>query len=199
MKHLVCIVEGRGEVQAVPKLCARLLAHLGVKGWYVDENPIRRSRAELVDERVSSPYRPCRPEQLGRALLQARSRSPNAILVLCDADDDCAGTWGPNASAFLVQSTKVPGAAVMAEREYETWLLAGLVEESAWKSSRGRRDAKGALRHSIPGYKPTTHQLICTQQLDLARAWARSDSFDKLVRSLAKLCGVTCPPRPVSP
>ena len=87
----------------------------------------------------------------------------------------------------------------MAEREYETWLLAGFVEESAWKSSRGKRDAKGALSHSVPGYKPTTHQLMCTQQLDLARAWARSDSFDKLVRSLANLCGVKCPPRPAPP
>lgn len=196
MNRLVCIVEGRGEVKAVPKLCARLMKHLGIQGWYVDEDPVRRSRSQLVDERVPSPNRPCHSEGLTKVLQQARSRSPSAILVLCDADDDCAANWGPSASDLLKRSIQVPSAAVMAEREYETWLLAGLAAQKAWSSSAKRRNAKGAMEHLFPDYKPTTHQLPCTQQMNLSLAWARSDSFDKLARSIATLCGVQCPPRP---
>ena len=40
-RRLVCIVEGQGEVAAIPNLCARILNHLGVSDWVVGRDPIR--------------------------------------------------------------------------------------------------------------------------------------------------------------
>lgn len=88
----------------------------------------------------------------------------------------------------------------MATREYEAWLLwsrsDGEREQAGLSQPEQIRDAKGAMRHFVPNYRPTAHQLAETQQLDIARVRARSDSFDKLVRTIAVICGVQPPPRP---
>jgi hypothetical protein len=88
----------------------------------------------------------------------------------------------------------------MAVREYETWLLLSYPEvtqmEAGIADPERARDAKGRLRRLVPGYKPTTHQLAITRTLDIDAVWSKSDSFDKLVRSLAGVVGVTPPPRP---
>jgi Domain of unknown function (DUF4276) len=198
MKRLVCIVEGEGEVAAIPCLCARILQYLGAEGWIVDRDPIRQPRSKLVDEKVKSPHRPCNGEGVRRATAMARARPADAVLVLCDADDDCPAIWGPDAMKHLVEPTR--GAGVMAQREYEAWVLLSYTEEQR-KAARVRnpeqiRDAKGELRKLIRGYLPTVHQLAATRQLDISRVRARSDSFDKLVRAIASLCGVRPPSRP---
>ncbi len=199
MKRLVCIVEGKGEVAAIPSLCARILQHLGAEHWIVDQAPIRQPRGKLVDESVRSPGRPCNAEGVRRAVAMARARPADAVLVLCDADDDCPAIWGPDTVKHLVAPTR--GAAVMAQREYEAWLLLSYTEQQR-KAARVRnpeliRDAKGELRKLIPGYLPTVHQLAATRSLDVSRVRASSDSFDKLVRAIGNLCGVKPPSRPV--
>jgi hypothetical protein len=190
VKRLVCIVEGKGEVQAIPSLCWSIFRYLGVEGWIVDEEPIRQSRSKLVDERVPGPRRPSRSDQLQRFLAIARARPGHAALILCDADDDCPATWGPHAVRAI--PPPLSGAAVMASREYETWLLHDLSDARGIESKRG---AKEALRRLVPNYDPTTHQLLLTRKLDVPRVRARSDSFDKLVRDLARLCGAKPPKR----
>jgi len=190
MKRLVCIVEGRGEVAAVPQLCVSVFQYLGVADWSVDKAPIRQPRGSLVDERIKSPRRPSRPEGIARAATLAMQRRADAALVICDADDDCPATWGPHALGAI--PPPLPAAAVMASREYETWLLHDLSDAKGVESKRG---AKEALRRLVPSYEPTTHQLLLTRKLDVPRVRARSDSFDKLVRDLARLCGVKPPKR----
>jgi hypothetical protein len=191
VNRLVCIVEGEGEVTAIPNLCARVMNHLGVEGWIVDKNPILRHRSTLVDGRRPGPKRPCREEGVLRALQMALARQANAVLMLCDEDDDCAATWGPDATA--VMSRRVSGMAVMAVREYETWLL--LARDDSSLRAAGLlhpekiRDAKKALAALVPGYLPTTHQLSETRGIDVSLLRSRSKSFDKLVRSIAALCG----------
>ncbi len=197
MKRLVCIVEGQGEVAAIPSLCARILLYLGAERWIVDPDPIRQPRSRLVDEKARSPRRPCNEDGIRRAIAMARARPADAVLVLCDADADCAAIWGPDAQKHLV--TPVRGAAVMAQREYEAWLLASYTDEQR-AAAKVRdpeliRDAKGELRKLIPGYLPTVHQLAVTRKLDISRVRARSDSFDKLVRALGGLCSREPPPR----
>ncbi|TKC95288.1 hypothetical protein [Polyangium fumosum] len=198
MKRLVCIVEGKGEVQAVPNLCFSVFRYLGVEGWLVDKEPIKQPRSQLVDARVPSPRRPCRKEGITRAVALARARSASAALLLCDADDDCPATWGPDACRAI--PSFLQGAAVMASREYETWLLHSFSDEERRNAKvtvadLRRRDAKGLLTRLVPGYLPTTHQLDITRRIDVGRVRTHSDSFDKLVRDLARLCGVTAPPR----
>lgn len=200
MKRLVCVVEGKGEVRAIPVLVGRLLARLeATDRWFVDQEPVRQPRGHLVDEKVSSPERPCRPDEVARAVgLALKRRDVGAVVVLCDADDDCPATWGPSATDVVRRST--PGTGIMAVREYETWLVQGRSEEELHRHGvaepEATRDAKGLLKRLVAGYKPTVHQLRLTRELDLDRVWARSDSFDKLVRSLAALCEVTPPARP---
>lgn len=190
MKRLVCIVEGQGEVTAIPSLCARVMSHLGIQGWVVDKEPIRRPRSSLVDGRHPGPKRPCREEGVLRAMELARSRRADAVLMLCDEDDDCAAAWGPDATR--VMSRMVPAKAVMTVREYETWLLLARnqisLEAVGIHEPEKIRDAKKALALLVPGYLPTTHQLSETRGIDVAFLRSRSKSFDKWVRSIAELC-----------
>lgn len=203
MKRLVCIVEGHGDVRAVPVLCNRILRSLlDVSDWYVDEDPVRFPRSHLVDESKPAPKRPVNVAQLGRALSMAAIREPGGILVCCDADDDCPAAWSASAPAehrWGGVTTRVR--CVMACREYESWLLCGFPHSDrqrarALQPDRAPRDAKRALAKLVPKYTPSTDQARLTRELDLRRAWARSDSLDKLVRCVAALVECSAPERP---
>jgi hypothetical protein len=205
MRRLVCVIEGHGERDAAPVLCNRVMRGLlHVNDWYVDEDPVRHPRSLLVDEKGAAPRRPPNldPRGLPRALALAAARDPAAILVLCDADDDCPVTWGPAVpSTVLAKRGPIPARGVMACREYESWLLwafpaAEQERAKAVNPESAPRDAKKALEKLVPGYTPPTHQLEQTRRLDLAAVWALSDSFDKFVRSIAVLLQVSPPARP---
>lgn len=86
----------------------------------------------------------------------------------------------------------------MAVREFETWLLISHLKSAALegRSLEGIRDAKGSLRRITGDYTPTVHQRKLTERIDLDLVRRHSDSFDKLVRTLAGIFHVTCPPRP---
>ena len=83
------IVEGHGEVAAVPVLLRRLLAEARITGVDVGR-PIRRTRSQLATQ-----------EGLARSIALARIQ-PNcaAILVLFDGDDDCPALLGPVAQRW---------------------------------------------------------------------------------------------------
>ncbi|WP_437958287.1 DUF4276 family protein [Sorangium sp. So ce119] len=198
MKRLVCIVEGKGEVTAIPNLCSRVIRHyLGAQDWVVDNDPIRQPRGMLVDEKTRSPLRPCNAQGLRRALALAKARRADAALVLCDADDDCPAKWGPHATELI--KSIIAGAAVMVLREYETWLLLNYSDDELKRAKVAAPEkvsgAKEKLRRLVPEYSPSEHQLIETRRIDIARLRMRSDSFDKLVRVLGALCGATPPGR----
>ncbi len=200
MKRLVCIVEGEGEVNAIPNLCARVLAHLGVAGWVVDPEPIRRKRSARVDARLPKPRRPCRENEIIKAMTLAlrRPRPANAVLLLCDEDEDCAAVWGPDATRTM--NRLGAGIAVMAVHEYESWLLLNRSDEELRAAGVAvpvtGRGAKSAMRKLVPDYSPTIHQLQGTRHINIAFLRERSPSFDKLVRSIAALCGSPEPSRP---
>ncbi len=138
MNRLVCIVEGEGEVAAIPNLCVRVMAYLGVQGWVVDPDPIRRKRSAFVDAKHPKPRRPCREDEVIKAMTLAlrRPRPTNAVLMLCDEDEDCAAVWGPDATGVMKRLGA--GSAVMAVHEYESWLLLNRtdaeLEAAGWPS-----------------------------------------------------------------
>jgi hypothetical protein len=200
MKRLACIVEGEGEKQAFPRLCNRILFnYLQVSDWRVNEAALKIPRGQLVDGKHPSPRRPCVKKEVERFVwLAQRQEKAQAVIVLCDADDDCPAIWGPDASTVV--TSIMAGGAVMACREYESWLLwsrpdGERVKAGLASSPEQIRDAKGAMTRFVQNYRPTAHQLAETQQLDIPHVRARSDSFDKLVRTLATVCGVQPPPR----
>ena len=106
--------------------------------------------------------------------------------MLVDADDDCPATFGPAATEIIRRHTA--GAAVMAVREFETWLLMTFSEPELRAKriidAEAKRDAKTALRQLVPDYAPTTHQAKLVQRVDVARLRRRSASFAKLVREI---------------
>lgn len=189
--RIACIVEGHGEVEAVPVLLRRIATALRPGVDLNVAHPIRVPKSRLV-----------RPDELERAVeLAARgTTSRDGILVLVDADDACPAELGPSllARARLARADRRI-AVVIAKREFESWFVA------AARSIAGRRgltcdldpppdpegvtDAKGWLRarsEANVSYRETVDQAALVAVFDLAAA-RTTDSFDKLWRELETL------------
>ena len=184
------IVEGQGEEKAFPILLRRLLSELGC---YLDVggSPFRSKRTQIIRE-----------ADFKRAI-QIASLKPGAcaILVLFDADDDCASTYVPSMRNWAQEvMPQMPCGIVMARREYEAWFLAAI------ESLRGQRRihqeaiylddpeqiraAKGALDQFMPQnmpYSETADQPALSALFDLGDAYRRASSFRKLVKELCRL------------
>jgi len=184
------IVEGHGEVTAVPVLLRRLRDEAGAYGFEINQ-AIRRHRSDfLTEESMRTAVR--------LALVQDQCR---AILILFDGDDDCPGTLAPTVEAWAQdEAGPVPCAVVIAHREYEAWFIAAI------ESLRGRRgilddavshpdpetprDAKGNLEDRMrPGlsYAETADQAALTALFDMSAAYARCRSFRRMVRAFELL------------
>jgi hypothetical protein len=104
------VVEGHGEVQAVPRLLFRLVADLGLPTIYW-RPPMRRP---ITSERVAADI--C-------AIVRTK-RNVDCLLVLRDEDDGCPATAGPELSKWLAnQQLPFPAAATLLHREYEALFL----------------------------------------------------------------------------
>jgi hypothetical protein len=190
--RVACVVEGHGEVAAVPNLLRRLAFEiLPNEPFIVAGPPIRIFRLSLV-----------KPGELETAVELAARKTwgQGATLVLIDSDTDCPGELGPRllARAVAVRPT-VPVSVVLCKREFESWFLA------AARSLRGCRglpmdleppgdpeavnDAKGWLAQRMPrgrSYSPRPDQPKFAAIFDLAQARA-ADSFDKCYREVQRL------------
>lgn len=186
MTRVSCIVEGHGEVIAVPILLRRIAQ------W--------RSPQEYVD--VPPPIRVHRDRFLNRAeefsrhlqLASAKCGDDGWILILLDADDDCPATLGRE---ILERARQVvqhkPVSVVLAKREYEAWMIGaaesldgcrGLTISDAdlQIDAESPRDAKGWLRERKldRAYGETTDQAAFSAVMDLTQAHDRCRSFRKL-------------------
>jgi hypothetical protein len=185
------LVEGYGEVDAVPVLLRRLMHEaLGVFGIEV-ARPIRQKRSHLLSQ-----------NGLRKALGAARSHAGvTAILVIFDLDDDCARDLVPDLLDWgRAETERVPFAVALARREYEAWFLAGLtslagkrrIDAGAVALDRAEtiRDAKGRLSRLMPRNKPYVEradQASFSAMLDLEQAYRGASSFRKLVKELCRL------------
>lgn len=180
------IVEGFGEVQALPVLLRRLRDVSGAFGLEFAP-PIRGRRFELSDE--TSLRRLIR-----RALAQRRL---SGLLVLFDSDDDCPRDLALRLQARASEEAGgVPCTVVIAHREYEAWFLASL---RSLRGSRGIREdaeahpdpesvrgAKERLTGCMePGrtYSETRDQAALSALFDLAAAYRSCRSFRRMVRA----------------
>ncbi len=117
---LQCIVEGHGEVSAVPELLRRIASEIDCAIELKVLPPIRVDRSKILN----------RPQEFDRAIQlafgkAAASAPPGAVLILLDAHDDCPADLGPDlrARALKVRSD-IPCAVVLAKCEYESWFIA---------------------------------------------------------------------------
>ncbi len=129
MIPVAAIVEGDGEVAALPVLLRRLGSWLPQRLPAQVLTPIRVRRDRFLN----------RTEEFRRMLLLAAAKcGPDGwVLVLLDADDDCPARLGPQ---ILERAQAVvphrPLSVVLANREFEAWHLAA-AESSApgWASA----------------------------------------------------------------
>lgn len=185
MTTVAAIVEGHGEVAAVPGLLRRLLQHYGPIGPLNVPTPIRVPRDRFLN----------RDEEFRRHLLLAAAKcgDPGWILVLLDADDDCPASLGVSIlqrARACVPHRRV--SVVLANREYEAWFIAaaaslhgqrGFVFDPGQTADAERgRDAKGWMgkRMAARSYDETRDQAAFTAIMDLDQAHAGSRSFRKL-------------------
>lgn len=136
--------------------------------------------------------------ELARRRIQQHGR-PGAIVLLMDADDDCAAELAPSLYRRLRQAVgAVPISVVLATREYEAWFLAaarslrdsGRVSPIAEppSSPESIRGAKEYLQREIlkrgATYSETVDQEALTAIMSLDEAES-CRSFRKLCKDLA--------------
>lgn len=187
------IVEGHGEVEAVPILIRRIA--LEIYGRPADaQRPHRLPRSKI-----------CTPSELQRALqLQvARAGLGGGVLVVFDADDDDPASVRDTVRAVAGHQPGRVGVAV-AVKEFEAWFLAAIEslrshrdvrdDASYGRDPEGRRNCKKELELLMnESYSETRHQSAFSALMDLSAARQRSASFDQLVTAVGVVMGESYP------
>jgi hypothetical protein len=186
------IVEGHGEVQAVPILLQRLFQDIRKDGVLRVNPPIRvKAGSFLNDVAYFRGY-------LELAARKARQQPSGSVLILLDCEDDCPAEVGSRIAQQAVRlRSDIPVTVALAYREYETWLIAaarslrgvcglpGDLEPPAKPESI--RDAKGWLSEkTATTYNEPNHQPLLTQKFAFDEAGSVA-SFQRLYRKLSAL------------
>lgn len=184
------VVEGDGEIAALPVLLRRMIPELGC---YVEVGsaPVKRHRTDLRDE-----------QRFRTGLRLALTRdNVSALLVLFDLDDDCARDLMPNLRRWAGEEVAhLPHTIVLARHEYEAWFVAALeslrgVRQIAADAAYAddpeiKRDAKGVISSFMPkntSYSPTADQPALSAAFGFGQAYRRSSSFQKLVNEVCRV------------
>jgi len=197
MPKIVPIVEGDGEVDAVPLLLGKLLAKIGRQEIGVSRRPLNAGSCSNLTKAGGL-----------EGFIRAASLRPDcaAILVLMDADKGCPLKIAQDFVARIRSlGSKHPVVVVIAKFEYEAWFLASL-DSIAGKDLDGRPglpagtlypehdvellvSVKGWLNRKFPGshsYKETLDQAPMTRLLQPDLVAPRSRSFRRLQHALAE-------------
>ena len=190
MARIVAIVEGDGEVEAVPVLIRRIGQEVSPHSAPDVVKPIRVPRGRMLKAGELDRY---------VRLAGVRVGSEGRILILLDANGDCPAE---HRTAILRRTRAVrsdlPIEVVLANREYESWFIAAVeslrgvrgisTDAEAPKNPESIQGAKEWLRSRMSGsYRPTADQTALTARFDMALARRRSPSFDKMWRSVSLL------------
>lgn len=197
--RVAAIVEGHGEVQALPILIQRIwIELLGCEFVDVLTPPIRQKRHQLATNKDGA---------LSNAVCLAANKlessrtdleDPELILVLVDADDDLPCKLGPDMQAVAANARRdFDVACVVANVDFETWFVAASLSLMKFWKHPGEflpptdpegKNGKGWVKKRFNGakYSETIDQAKLTAQMDLTACRSVSRSFDKLCRELQK-------------
>lgn len=187
MISIASIVEGDGEVAALPVLLRRLAAELEPFVLVNALPPIRVRRDRFLNKE----------EELRRQLLLAASKCGDDgwILIVLDADDDCPKQKG--ADIYGRAREYVPHrrlSVVLANREFEAWFIAAAQSLDGLRGfaltpgerveAEAPRNAKGWIREHMRGkpYSEVIDQPAFAARIDLRQALDNSRSFRKLYK-----------------
>lgn len=186
--RIVSIVEGHSEQISIPQFLRRILNDEGIYDIEPDV-AIREHRNRLAKADVF----------VNRVRMAEYRENCKAILAVFDADDDAACKLGPELrNAVERGGVTLPYCVVLAVREIETWLLAGIESLRGYRgipdnlsppdnveSIRGAKEWLNA--HKASGYKPTIDQCPLLLKFDYRAARNRAPSLDKFLRDLTCL------------
>ena len=175
-----CIVEGDGEVEALPVLLRRIVREVR-PGTAVDFG--RPFRIPVGSMKTG--------DGLERAINRLALDKISDILVLVDADDDCPMKLAVGLAERARECrADLRVSVVVANKEYEAWFLAAAESIAGQRGlpvnlapppdAEAIRDAKRWLTQKLPGsdkYSPTIDQQPLSQVFDLKLAHKRSRSF----------------------
>ena len=185
--RVASIVEGHGEVAALPVLFRRLVADWSIAGPVEFPMPIRVKRDRFVQQ----------PKEFDRFVELAASKAgpEGRVMILLDADDDCPATLGPHLlERARAVHREIPFSVVLANREFEAWFIAAgaslnpgteLAVFPDAESVRGAKEWVGTNLLRSP-YAETSHQPSLSARMDLQAALT-APSFEKFCRDLRRL------------
>lgn len=190
------IVEGPGDVGAVPVLLRRICYELGCCYTAQIAPAMKVSRSKMVQK-----------DELVR-YMQIASAQPGCKLVLLfmDADDDCAKELAEMIRPWMAEGAwSVPSEIIVVPREFECWLIAALEslrgirgireDASSHAAPEGLRDAKGFITDNMQGssaYHESADQPALTQMVDLSAVRERCGSFRRLVEKIEQYGILSC-------
>ncbi len=196
MPYIVPIVEGHGDVKAVPILVRRIIQeHIQAPDWQCD-HPIRAGNLAYLSNNLE--------RYLRLALLKPKC---SGVLILLDLDDGCPKEEACRlAERIRKLSPPKPVAVVLAHREYEAWFVAsleslagqyGLPEGIQYVGDpEAKRGVKEWLTAQMPkgeSYDETYHQPRMTAKMDIDSAYSRSRSFRRLLHAVGQIVQASGP------
>lgn len=186
------IVEGHGEVPAVPVLLRKLSDWIAPSKHIEINTPIRTNKAKFLND-----------TDVFNKLVQLakyKASSNGWVLILLDADDDCPVKLSEDIerrARAIVSTHNI--AIVIANREFEAWFIAaanslagvrGLTLDPAMQGvgSDVPRNAKGWLgRQMASNYHEVSDQPAFSACMSLEEAWISSRSFRRLSSEFVKM------------
>lgn len=194
-RNLGLIVEGHGDVKALPILVRRLVEDIQPGLRLNIPEPFRLKRGLMSKE-----------SELGRALalVSRKIGAGEPVLILLDADNDAGCRIAPEIQAIALRTRGDHRISVIAAvREYEAWLIAGIAPLAgrfgleatlpSVEDPESLPSPKAWLKRHMDAYSETVDQAKLTAAFDLPSA-RRTYSFDKLERELVRLLDL--PSRP---
>lgn len=189
MPNIVTLVEGPGDIDAVPGLLYKILRQHQKWNWQVTTKQVKGLGALR--------------KNLEKFMVYSEGDADGGgILILLDLDDGCPKTEALTlARQIRALNLSCPSAVVFACREYEAWFLASIdaivsqfnlfhKEITFTGDVESIRGVKGWLTRQMPpgyAYKETTHQKVFTNLMDIDKVCQRSRSFRRLCKAIEEL------------
>ncbi|CAG0990832.1 hypothetical protein PHYC_02287 [Phycisphaerales bacterium] len=165
------IVEGHGDVAALPVLIRKLLPGAAVA------RPVRFPRSRLTGTEG----------HLERAvrIAAANIAERGLVLLVVDADESCAATLGPELLGRMRSGAgSLPCIVAIPVREFEAWIVGGIESYGVMDPDSG--DLKGRIKDSEGQYLETVDQPRLSAAIDVELLYGRSRSFRHFADSLRR-------------
>lgn len=204
---IVPIVEGHGEVNAVPELIGRWFKHRRYYNFSTTDTAMRAPRSSML-----APFDPDRENGIELFVRRAAARRPDGIIVVLDSDDECLARIGRPPEQQLgpellrraiteVEHIPIPVGVVVADREFEAWYLAAHMRLKAGGhfltdvrfpanfNFQRPRDCKGGVSKCIGRkYSETADQKELAKHIGFGSYMGQHcPSFGKLLRDLERV------------